>query len=171
MLLWQTPSKPLWTGINKARSAACYHGTTSNNWEWRAASDLLEQIRAYIEEGLSGRATAPQLKFVFGNGPKHEDGADLRLLKQPAGSGQWLVLFAAHGLRRETGLRRRPDLSLTLARKNAAEARQMVQHCTDSITKREAERRDAERNLHLLGDVSRDAFEASNPRTLSAVTG
>ena len=81
-------------------------------------------------------------------------------MKQPAGSGQWVVRFTVHGRRREMGLGPYPDISLKVAREMASDARQMAKRGVDPIARREAEKREAERNLHLLGDVARDAFEA-----------
>ncbi len=53
-----------------------------------------------------------------------------------------------------------PDISLKVAREMAGEARQKVRRGIDPIAHRETEKREAERNLHLLGDVARDAYQA-----------
>lgn len=52
------------------------------------------------------------------------------------------------------------DVSLKRARERASEARQLARQGIDPIKKRAADRREAERNLHLLRDVALDAFEA-----------
>lgn len=89
---------------------------------------------------------------------KHEDGGGLRFVRRTDGSAAWIYRFSVHGRRREMGLGPWPDVSLKAARDMAAEARQLTKRGIDPIGQREKERRDAERNLHLLEDVARDCF-------------
>lgn len=91
---------------------------------------------------------------------KHEDGAGLRLVKSRPAAGKWVLRYSLAGRRREMGLGPWPEVSLKAAREIAAGARGAVRAGKDPISAREAERREARRNLHLLADVGRDAFEA-----------
>lgn len=58
------------------------------------------------------------------------------------------------------GLGRFPDVSLKEARDEAAKWRAVARQGLDPIKERERLRREAERNLHILSDVARDAFES-----------
>ena len=91
---------------------------------------------------------------------KHEDGGGLRFVRRSDGSAAWVLRFTVHGRRREMGFGPFPAISLKAARDMAAEARQMTMRGIDPIAEREAKRRDAQRNLHLLREVAVDAFEA-----------
>jgi hypothetical protein len=91
---------------------------------------------------------------------KYEDGGGLRFVHRPDGSKAWTLRFTVYGRRREMGLGPYPAISLKIARDMAAEARQMAKQGIDPIAQRQKERREAERNLHLLEDVARDCFEA-----------
>lgn len=105
-----------------------------------------------------GKLTAVAVK----NAPpgKHEDGAGLRLVKRSDGGGQWVLRVTIHGRRREMGLGGLQSISLKDARELAAHFRGLAAKGIDPIKQRDAEKREAARNLHLLGDVSRDAFES-----------
>ncbi len=58
------------------------------------------------------------------------------------------------------GLGPYPDLSLKAAREMATEYRQQAKRGIDPIVKREAEKREAIRNLHMLKEIAQDCFEA-----------
>lgn len=91
---------------------------------------------------------------------KHADGAGLWLVKDEDRHGKWVLRVTVHGRRREMGLGAYPSVSLGEARRSADEARAKVRAGLDPIKERELERREASRNLHLLKDIARDAFES-----------
>ena len=91
---------------------------------------------------------------------KYADGAGLWLFKDEAGRGKWVLRVTVHGRRREMGLGAFPAVSLAEARRLADPARARARSGLDPIRERERERRAIARNLHLLGDIARDAFEA-----------
>lgn len=91
---------------------------------------------------------------------KHGDGGGLWLNVRDGGSRQWFLRVTVHGRRREMGLGGYPDLSLKKARDAATHWRALAKTGVDPVKSREKERRDAERNLHFLADVARDAFES-----------
>ena len=68
--------------------------------------------------------------------------------------------MTVHGRRREMGLGRFPDVTLGNAREAAQKWRNMAARGIDPIKERARERRQAERNLHTLADVTRECFEA-----------
>lgn len=87
---------------------------------------------------------------------KYGDGENLWLHKRDAERGKWVLFVTVHGRRREMGLGAYPQVSLKEAQKWRAVARRGL----DPIKERERERREAERQMHILNDVARDAFEA-----------
>lgn len=91
---------------------------------------------------------------------KHEDGRGLRLVKRIDGGAQWVLRYTVHGRRREMGLGGLADVSLKDARDIATKYRALVAKGVDPIKHREAERRDAARNLNRLSDIALDAFES-----------
>ncbi len=91
---------------------------------------------------------------------KYEDGGGLRFVRRKDGSAAWVLRFTVHGRRREMGLGPWPTIGLKTARDLANEYRQQAKRGIDPIAQRQAERREAQRNLHLLEDVARDCFEA-----------
>lgn len=91
---------------------------------------------------------------------KHGDGGNLWLHKRSPEHGKWLLLVTVHGRRREMGLGTYPEVSLKEAREEAAKWRAVVRQGLDPIKERQRERRQAERNMHLLRDIAADAFEA-----------
>ena len=106
----------------------------------------------------TNRLTAVEVKAA---GPgKHCDGGGLWLVKQDDGGGQWVLRVTIHGRRREMGLGGVADVSLKDARAAAAKWRGMAEQEVDPIKKRERERREAARNLHVLNDIAADAFES-----------
>jgi len=115
-------------------------------------------IRRDIDLAGIHRLTASFVK----NAPvgKHFDGAGLIYFKRPDGRGQWILRLTVHKRRREMGLGGYPDIGLADAREAAQKWRTMAKQDVDPIKERERERREAERNLHTLADVTRECFEA-----------
>lgn len=91
---------------------------------------------------------------------KYGDGGGLWLLKRSKDTGSWMLRAAVHGKLRHMGLGSIADVSLADARIAAAKWRAIARDGRDPIHERERQRRDAARNLHLLEDVAKDAFEA-----------
>ncbi|TBH34709.1 site-specific integrase [Rhizobium leguminosarum] len=91
---------------------------------------------------------------------KHSDGGGLWLHKRDDGAGQWVFRYTIHSRRREMGLGSIQDVSLKDARGAAEKWRGVAAKGLDPISERERERREAEKRLHLLEDVARDAFES-----------
>ncbi|MDK4726384.1 tyrosine-type recombinase/integrase [Rhizobium phaseoli] len=91
---------------------------------------------------------------------KHSDGGGLWLHKRDDGAGQWVFRYTIHGRRREMGLGSIQDVSLKDARAAAEKWRGVAAKGLDPISERERERREAEKRLHLLADVAKDAFES-----------
>lgn len=90
---------------------------------------------------------------------KYADGAGLWLIKRDDGGAQWVLRYTIHSRRREMGLGNLAQVSLKEARESADRWRAMVRSGKDPIKERERERREAARNIHLLKDVAKDAFE------------
>lgn len=67
---------------------------------------------------------------------KYADGEGLWLCKSSAESGKWIVRLVITGNRREMGLGRWPDVSISEAREKAAKARRQVRDGFDPITER-----------------------------------
>jgi len=103
---------------------------------------------------LSARAVA-----TLGPG-KYADGGGLWLLKREDGGGQWVLRYTIYSRRREMGLGALTQVSLKEARESADRWRGMVRAGKDPIKEREREKREAARNIHMLADVAKDAFEA-----------
>jgi len=91
---------------------------------------------------------------------KYSDGGGLWLHKREDGGAQWVLRVTVHGRRREMGLGSFPAVTLREAREEAEKWRGYVRRGLDPIKERERERRAAARNLHLLNDIARDAFES-----------
>lgn len=91
---------------------------------------------------------------------KHSDGAGLWFYKRNDGGAQWVLRYTLFSRRHEMGLGRYPDVSLPEAREEADRWRAVVRQGKDAIKERERQRRDAERNMNLLNDIARDAFES-----------
>lgn len=91
---------------------------------------------------------------------KYADGAGLWLIKRDDGGAQWVLRYTIHGRRREMGLGNLAQVSLKEARETADRWRAIVRAGKDPIKERERERREAARNIHLLKDIAKDAFEA-----------
>lgn len=91
---------------------------------------------------------------------KHADGGGLWLYKRKDGGAQWVLRYTRFRRRHEMGLGRFPDVSLKEARQEAERWRAVVRQGKDAIKERERQRRDAERNMHVLRDIAIDAFES-----------
>ena len=91
---------------------------------------------------------------------KYADGGGLWLHKREDGGAQWVLRVSIHGRRREMGLGSFPSVSLKEARREAEKWRGYVRRGLDPIKERERQRREAERNLHVLNDIALDAFES-----------
>ncbi len=91
---------------------------------------------------------------------KYGDGGGLWLHKANAQRGKWLLLVTIHGKRREMGLGPYPEVSLKEVREQAVTWRAVVREGKDPIKERERQRREAQRNMHILKDVALDAFES-----------
>lgn len=91
---------------------------------------------------------------------KYSDGGGLWLHKRMDGGSQWFLRVTIHGRRREMGLGSAADVSLKEAREAAEQWRKIARSNVDPIKERERLRREAARNLHLLEDVAKDAFES-----------
>ena len=90
----------------------------------------------------------------------HGDGGGLWLVKRADGGAQWVQRVSIHGRRREMGLGGLKDVSLAQAREMASDCRALAKQGIDPIKERQKQRREAERNMHLLRDVAADAFES-----------
>ena len=91
---------------------------------------------------------------------KHMDGGGLTFVRRANGSAAWVWRFTLHGRRREMGLGAFPAVSLKEARDLRDDAARLVRQGVDPIQKREADAREAVRNLHRLADVAKACFEA-----------
>jgi hypothetical protein len=80
--------------------------------------------------------------------------------KHADGGAQWVLRVTVHGRRREMGLGAYPAVSRAKARRAADDARGKVRNDIDPIKNRVRMRREAARNLHIFGEVARDAFES-----------
>lgn len=68
---------------------------------------------------------------------KHGDGRGLFLFVKPTGSRSWVLRYQVHGRRRDLGLGSYPDVSLSMARDRAAEARRMIAEGEDPIARKQ----------------------------------
>src|SRR6056297_2216171 len=91
---------------------------------------------------------------------KYADGNGLWLYKRHDDGAQWVLRYTIFSRRHEMGLGRFPDVSLKEAREEAEKWRAVVRQGKDAIKERERQRREAERNMHLLCDIAKDAFES-----------
>lgn len=91
---------------------------------------------------------------------KYSDGGGLWLYKRDDGGAQWVLRYTIFSRRHEMGLGRFPDVALKEARDEAEKWRAVVRQGKDAIKERERQRREAERNMHLLDDIALDAFES-----------
>lgn len=91
---------------------------------------------------------------------RYGDGNGLWLFKRNVSHGKWVLNVTVHGRRREMGLGPFPDVSLKEAREDCLKWRRLAQQGIDPIKERERLRRVSKRNMHVLRDVARDAFES-----------
>ncbi|MEL6642662.1 MAG: integrase arm-type DNA-binding domain-containing protein [Pseudomonadota bacterium] len=91
---------------------------------------------------------------------KYSDGGGLWIYKRNDGGAQWVLRYTIHGRRHEMGLGAYPEITLKEARQNAETWRAVVRQGKDAIKERDRQRREAERNLHILRDIAVDAFES-----------
>ena len=90
---------------------------------------------------------------------KRSDGGGLWLYKTSDGGAKWVLRYSLYGRRHEMGLGGYPAVSLKEARESAEKWNAVVRGGKDAIKERERERREAERNLHVLNEIATDAFE------------
>ncbi len=79
--------------------------------------------------------TVMQLK-AFDKG-KYADGHGLWLCKSRKDAGKWMLRLVVAGKRREMGLGRWPDVSITEVRERASEARRVLRDGIDPIAERD----------------------------------
>lgn len=91
---------------------------------------------------------------------KYSDGGGLWLHKREDGGGQWFLRVTVHRRRREMGLGGIHTISLKEVRLKAEGYRAMARNNIDPIKERQKEKRQAEKNLHILRDVALDCFES-----------
>lgn len=91
---------------------------------------------------------------------KHSDGGGLWLHQRADGGAQWVLRVTVHGRRREMGLGSLSKTSLKQVRLEADKWRALARDGKDPIKEREKQRRQSERNLHMLADVAKDCFDA-----------
>jgi len=72
---------------------------------------------------------------------KHADGQGLWLVKAERARGKWVVRVVIGGKRKEMGLGRWPDVSISEAREKAAEARKLARDAVDPVEARKSARR------------------------------
>ena len=94
---------------------------------------------------------------------KHADGDGLWLYKGKEGGAKWVLRVTVYGSRKEMGLGAYlagKGVTLKVARTEAARWRAVAAQGLNPISERDRIKREAERNLHTLRDVTMDAFEA-----------
>jgi integrase len=91
---------------------------------------------------------------------KYSDGGGLWFHMRPDGGAQWFLRYTIFGRRHEMGLGGFPDVTLKAARQEAEKWLAVVREGKDAIKERERQRREDERNMHILRDIAEDAFES-----------
>ena len=76
---------------------------------------------------------------------KYADGQGLWLFKSRRDAGKWILRLVVDGKRREMGLGRWPDVSITEARGRAEDARRQLRDGLDPIEQRAQTRRRTQR--------------------------
>ena len=104
------------------------------------------------------RLTAAEMKSKEPG--KYADGGGLWFHKRTDGGAQWVLRYTLFSRRHEMGLGPFADVPLKEARQEAERWRAVVRCGTDAIKERERQRREAERNLHILSEIAKEAFEA-----------
>jgi len=91
---------------------------------------------------------------------KYADGGGLWFHMRADGGAQWFLRYTSFGKRHEMGLGSYPAVTLKEARQQAEQWQAVVRDGKDAIKERTRQRRDAQRNMHILADIARDAFES-----------
>ncbi len=91
---------------------------------------------------------------------KFSDGGGLWFHKRPDGGAQWFLRYTLFRRRHEMGLGSFPSVSLKAARQEAEKWQAVVRDGKDAIKERERLNNEAERNLNILTDIAKDAFES-----------
>lgn len=104
------------------------------------------------------RNALTQLQAKILEAGKYSDGQGLWLCKSHPDAGKWVVRLQISGKRREMGLGRWHDVSITEARGRASDARREVRDGRDPIVQRQKERRFAKRLT--LEEAVQGCFEA-----------
>ncbi|UYV37393.1 integrase arm-type DNA-binding domain-containing protein [Rhodobacteraceae bacterium D3-12] len=91
---------------------------------------------------------------------KHSDGGGLYLYVRNNRNPSWILRFTLHGRRHEMGLGEAAKVTLKAARAEAERWNAVVAAGGDPIRERERLKHEAQRNMHILSDVARDAFES-----------
>ncbi len=91
---------------------------------------------------------------------KYSDGGGLWFHKRPDGGAQWFLRYTLFRRRHEMGLGSFPSVSLKEARQEAEKWQAVVRDGKDAIKERERLYNEAERNLNILTDIAKDAFES-----------
>lgn len=76
---------------------------------------------------------------------KHFDGHGLMLVKSRKDAGKWILRFVVDGKRREMGLGRWPDVSISEARDRALNARRRLRDGIDPVAERQSEKQKQKR--------------------------
>ncbi|MEO0370177.1 MAG: integrase arm-type DNA-binding domain-containing protein [Pseudomonadota bacterium] len=110
---------------------------------------------------VSNRLNSGELKKLPKG--KYADGNGLWLYKSSEAVGKWVLRVTVYGSRKEMGLGAYSNgkgVKLKTARQEAAKWRAVAASGLSPIAERDRLKRQAERNLHTLRDVTADAFEA-----------
>jgi len=91
---------------------------------------------------------------------KIADGGGLWLHRRADEGAHWFLRVTVYGRRREMGLGGYPKVSLKEAREKAAVFRAQARAGVDPIRRRQRERQDEQRQLHLLKDIAEDCFKS-----------
>lgn len=91
---------------------------------------------------------------------KYGDGDGLWLVKSSKKTGSWVLRVSVHGRLRHMGLGAIQDVSLKQAREDAATWRKLARQGVNPILERERQKREKDRDSHLLKDVAQKAFDA-----------
>jgi integrase len=85
---------------------------------------------------------------------KYGDGDGLMLVVSKSGSKRWVLRYQIDGKRRDLGLKGYPEVSLSMARQAAAEARRLIAQGIDAVDNRK-EAKDAKKSIPTFGDVAK----------------
>jgi len=107
-----------------------------------------------------------QMRVKNLNAGKYADGQGLWLIKRSKIAGKWIIRLILRGKRREMGLGRWPDVSISEARERAADARKAVRDGLDPIIER-AKLRGAPK-IVTLAEAARGCFDAKKAELKNA---